>query len=187
MTLALPRPARLTALSAAALLALTACGGQDTAESSASSPEAGAPTSAAASPTESASASQAGSSSAAPVEHGPGTCFTAPLGARDLSNFEETDCAEEHTAEYLWPVPAVAEGEEASSTSAAVCQAAGERLSEREEIGAGTVLSAAELSSFGMEGTHCVVYAVSGQWKGQIVDPATTLEKAAQEAPAATS
>ena len=51
----------------------------------------------------------------------------------------------------------------------------------------GAVVTAAELSSFDSEGTHCVVYAISGEWTGQLMDPAVTLEKATEQNAAATS
>ncbi|MWD30566.1 hypothetical protein E0K89_024280, partial [Aquicoccus sp. SCR17] len=117
---ALSRSARLAGLSAAALLALTACGGQDSSDADAdadASASTSAPASASAQGSESSSAS-ASSLSAAPADYEAGTCFTAPLGARDLSSFETADCEGAHTAEYLWAVPAVAEGEEADPAAA---------------------------------------------------------------------
>ena len=128
---ALSRSARLAGLSAAALLALTACGGQDSSDADASASTT-APASESAQGAESSSAS-ASSLSAAPADYEAGTCFTAPLGARDLSSFETTDCEGAHTAEYLWAVPAVAEGEEADPAAAQTCTAQAQRLSEEKE------------------------------------------------------
>lgn len=186
-TPAFSRPAGLAALSAAALLALTACGGSDgsasasSASSAAPSASESASTSASASTTESPSAS-----SAAAADYTPGACFTADVGVRDLSNFTPVDCAEKHTAEYLWAVPA-ADPADTASTTAAVCQAEGARLAKEQERLNGAVVTAAELSSFDSEGTHCVVYAISGEWTGQLMDPAVTLEKATEQNAAATS
>ena len=190
ITATLSRPARLAALSAAALLALTACGGQDADDSAATS---AAPTTTAASEeaqgseaaegSESAEASSTTSElSASPANHEAGTCFTAPLGARDLSSFETTDCAGTHTAEYLWAVPAAAEGAEADPAALEACTAQGQRLSEEKEGELdGVVLTSAELGNFGTDEKHCVVYAVSGEWQGQIVDPEITLDEAVAE------
>ena len=116
---ALSRSARLAGLSAAALLALTACGGQDSSDADASASTT-APASASAQGVESSSAS-ASSLSAAPADYEAGTCFTAPLGARDLSSFETTDCEGAHTAEYLWAVPAVAASTAAPAMAASSC------------------------------------------------------------------
>lgn len=194
-TPAFARPAGLAALSAAALLALTACGGSDAPASSEStsasststtpsvSTESSTSASASASATESSSSA---SSTAAAADYTPGACFTADVGVRDLSNFTPVDCAEKHTAEYLWAVPA-ADPADTASTTAAVCQAEGARLAKEEERLNGAVVTAAELSSFGSEGTHCVAYAVSGEWTGQLADPEMTLEKATEENAAATS
>lgn len=166
---ALSRSARLAGLSAAALLALTACGGQDSTDADAS-----ASTSAPAS---------ASSLSADPADYEAGACFTAPLGARDLSSFETTDCEGAHTAEYLWAVPAAAEGEEADPAAAQACTAQAQRLSEEKEDELdGTVLTSSELGNYGTDEKHCVVYAVSGEWEGQIVDPEITLEEASADA-----
>lgn len=174
---ALSRSARLAGLSAAALLALTACGGQDSSDA-----DADASASASAQGSESSSAS-ASSLSAAPADYEAGTCFTAPLGARDLSSFETTDCEGAHTAEYLWAVPAVAEGEEADPAAAQTCTAQAQRLSEekKDQLN-GTVLTSSELGNYGTEEKHCVVYGVSGEWEGQIVDPEITLETASADA-----
>jgi len=171
---ALSRSARLAGLSAAALLALTACAGEDSAASSA--PASSATATASASASESAPA-------ASPADHEAGACFTAPLGARDLASFETADCEGAHTAEYLWSVPAVAEGEEADPAVTQTCTVQAQRLSE-EKAGEldGAVLASSELSQYGSEGKHCVVYAVSGEWQGRIVDPEITLEKASADA-----
>lgn len=176
---ALSRSARLAGLSAAALLALTACGGQDSSDADA---DADASASASAQGSESSSAS-ASSLSAAPADYEAGTCFTAPLGARDLSSFETADCEGAHTAEYLWAVPAVAEGEEADPAAAQACTAQAQRLSEEKEDQLnGTVLTSSELGNYGTDEKHCVVYGVSGEWEGQIVDPEITLEAASADA-----
>lgn len=196
ITATLSRPARLAALSAAALLALTACGGQGADDSAATS---AAPTTTAASEEAQGSEAAEGSEtaegsesaeatpttselSASPANHEAGTCFTAPLGARDLSSFETTDCAGTHTAEYLWAVPAAAEGAEADPAALEACTAQGQRLSEEKEGELdGVVLTSAELGNFGTDEKHCVVYAVSGEWQGQIVDPEITLDEAVAE------
>ena len=178
---ALSRSARLAGVSAAALLALTACGGQDSSDADASASTT-APASASAQGAESSSAS-ASSLSAAPADYEAGTCFTAPLGARDLSSFETADCEGAHTAEYLWAVPAVAEGEEADPAAAQTCTAQAQRLSEEKEDQLnGAVLTSSELGNYGTDEKHCVVYGVSGEWEGQIVDPEITLETASADA-----
>ena len=57
--------------------------------------------------------------------------------------------------------------------------AQGQRLMEEKEAELdGVVLTSAELGNFGTEEKHCVVYAVSGEWQGQIVDPEITLDEA---------
>ncbi|MFB1426733.1 hypothetical protein ACEUE7_00245 [Micrococcus endophyticus] len=194
-TAALSRPARLAALSAAALLALTACGGQDADDAAATSatPSASAteqaPVSESAQGSDAAPASESAdaSSSAAALSASPasfeaGTCFTAPLGARDISSFDTADCQEAHTAEYLWAAPAAAEGAAADPAAAEACTAQGQRLMEEKEAELdGVVLTSAELGNFGTEEKHCVVYAVSGEWQGQIVDPEITLDEAVAE------
>lgn len=177
---ALSRSARLAGLSAAALLALTACGGQDSSDADASASTT-APASESAQSSESSSAS-ASSLSAAPADYEAGTCFTAPLGARDVSTFETTDCEGAHIAEYLWAVPAAAEGAEADPAALEACTAQGQRLMEEKEAELdGVVLTSAELGNFGTDEKHCVVYAVSGEWQGQIVDPEITLDEAVAE------
>lgn len=186
----LSRPARLAALSAAALLALTACGGQDSADSGsssapASSEQAQGTASTEASASTSSAAASSSALSASPASYEAGTCFTAALGARDLSSFETVDCADAHTAEYLWAVPAAEEGAEVDPAAAQACTAQGQRLTaEKGEELEGVVLSSAELGNYGTDEKHCAVYAVSGEWQGQIVDPEITLEKAVAESAA---
>ncbi|MCK6091204.1 hypothetical protein [Micrococcus endophyticus] len=180
-TATLSRPARLAGLSAAALLALTACAGQDADDSAASS---AAPAASSSSEQAQGSESAQGSASsselsAAPVDFETGTCLTAPLGARDLSSFEAVDCAGPHTAEYLWAVPAAAEGAAADPAANTACTAQGQRLNEEkaEEL-QGVVLTSAELDNYGTDEKHCVAYAITGEWEGQIVDPELTLDEA---------
>ena len=76
-----------------------------------------------------------------------------------------------------------AEGEEADPAAAQTCTAQAQRLSEEKEDQLnGAVLTSSELGNYGTDEKHCVVYGVSGEWEGQIVDPEITLETASADA-----
>ena len=66
---------------------------------------------------------------------------------------------------------------------AQTCTAQAQRLSEEKEDQLnGAVLTSSELGNYGTDEKHCVVYGVSGEWEGQIVDPEITLETASADA-----
>ena len=167
------RTSRAAALGAAALLALTACAGesqdaeQETADQSA---------------TQSESTSSEGGEGAAPqaeeVSFSAGDCLTNDPGARDVGTFEKVDCDDEHNAEYLWAVPE--KGEDDTTDTESVCRAAGAEAGEQTDV----TVSATELRNSADGSQHCLVYAVSDGWEGQIVDPSTTLEDAQADAEA---
>ncbi|XNY99847.1 hypothetical protein ACL90Y_08780 [Micrococcus luteus] len=167
------RTARAAALSAAALLALTACAGesQETEENTAGQ-----------SAEQSAAGQSEGGQAEAPkaeeVSYAAGDCLTNEPGARDVGTFEKVDCEQEHNAEYLWAVPE--KDEDDTTDTEAVCRAAGSKAGEDLEV----TVSATELRNSADGTQHCLVYALAEGWEGQIVDPSTTLEDAQAEADA---
>ena len=168
------RTSRAAALGATALLALTACAGetqdaeQETADQSATQSES--------------TSSEGGEGDAAPqageVSFSAGDCLTNDPGARDVGTFEKVDCEGEHNAEYLWAVPE--KGEDDATDTEAVCRTTGAKAGEELDV----TVSATELRNSADGSQHCLVYAVSDGWEGQIVDPSTTLEDAQAEADA---
>ena len=173
----MPHPARtsarLAALGAAAFLSLTAC----------SSGTAGTEvTTSAASETASASATE----SAEARTLSAGTCLKAEPGVRDVKAMEVVDCGQEHTAEYLWAVPAAEAGSASGSASASAPAADTEQTCRT--VGAsygqdlGAVLTATELRDSADQSQHCIAYSLTDPWKGQAVDPEITLEKAQAQA-----
>ena len=71
----------------------------------------------------------------------------------------------------------------ADPAAAQTCTAQAQRLSEEKEDQLnGAVLTSSELGNYGTDEKHCVVYGVSGEWEGQIVDPEITLETASADA-----
>lgn len=164
------RTSRVAALGAAALLALTACGGQsqDAEQTSAGQ---------SASASENAGSSESGAAKKPEkVDFAAGDCLKNKLGARDVGTFEKVDCADEHNAEYLWAVPEKAEDDTTDTESA--CRAVGQQIAE----GVETTVTATELTNSADQSKHCLVYALGEGWTGQQVDPKTTLEDAMAKA-----
>ena len=170
------RTARAAALSAAALLALTACAGESQdAEQNSADPSA---TEQSTEQTES-TATEGGEAEAPQAEEvsfSAGDCLTNEPGARDVGTFEKVDCEDEHNAEYLWAVPE--KGEDDTTDTESVCRATGAQAGEGTEV----TVSATELRNSADGSQHCLVYALADGWEGQIVDPSTTLEDAQAEA-----
>lgn len=185
----------LSALSAAAVLVLSACSGDQPAGTPASEDTA-APTATeqatqdatAAAPTETDAPQGEGEA----TEYEPGTCFTGTPGSRDVANFEEVDCEDEHFAEYVWAVPAdesagedadAEEGEEAEAVvpTESVCRDVVTAYGEDLDV----VISATELRNSDDMSLHCILYSVTDPWTGQAIDPEITLESATQEYEAA--
>lgn len=174
---------RAAALSAAALLALTGCsGGTDdggagqtteaTAATDATSPAA----------TDADGATETGTDeqaeeTAQAASFEPGDCLTADPGIRNVASFETVDCEGEHTAEYLWAVPAPEEGAEAEAdapTTEEVCRAQAAEYVDEVEV----ALTATELRNADDQSQHCILYSVTDPWTGQVADPSITLDEA---------
>ena len=166
------RTSRVAALGAAALLALTACAGesQDAEQTAADQ---------SASQSQDAGSSESGAAKKADkVDYAAGDCLKNKLGARDVGTFEKVDCEEEHTAEYLWAVPEKSQDD--TTDTEAACRAAGQEIAQ----GVETTVTATELTNSADQSKHCLVYALGEGWKGQQVDPKTTLEDALKKADA---
>lgn len=177
------RSSRVAALGAAALLALTACAGesqdaeQETADQSATEQATSEQNESTATEGEQ-SEGEGAAPEAEEVSFSAGDCLTNEPGARDVGTFEKVDCDGEHNAEYLWAVPE--KGEDDTTDTESVCRAAGAKAGEELDV----TVSATELRNSADGSQHCLVYAVSDGWEGQIVDPSTTLEDAQAEADA---
>lgn len=177
------RTARAAALSAAALLALTACAGeseeaeQTPADQSASQAES-APAEGEKSEGQESEGGEADAPQAEEVSFSAGDCLTNEPGARDVGTFEKVDCEGEHNAEYLWAVPE--KGEDDTTDTESVCRATGAEAGKDLDV----TVSATELRNSADGSQHCMVYAVAEGWEGQIVDPSITLEDAQADAEA---
>ena len=169
---------RGAALSAAALLALTGCSaGEESAEQT--SPTTSTSTAATESTAGESTDDQTtdGQSADQAADFQPGDCMMADPGIRDVSSFEKVDCEGEHSAEYLWAVPAAEEGaeeEQEGPSTAGVCRAQADTYFDDVEV----TLSAAELRNSTDQSQHCVLYSVTDPWTGQVSDPEVTLEDA---------
>lgn len=167
------RPAfQLGALTALTALALTGCSSGPENGGDSASGEATQQATASATAEQSAGAE----SDAAGLQAEAGTCFTSEPGIRDLANFTETDCEGEHTAEYLWAVPA--DAAEGDVDTEGVCRGLAEEYGADLEV----TVTATELRDSSDMSQHCVLYTITDPWTGQVVDPEITLEKAAEQA-----
>ena len=107
------------------------------------------------------------------VEETVETAQDAPAPAEDAAGEPAVDGEE----------AAEATAQEADPAAAQTCTAQAQRLSEEKEDQLnGAVLTSSELGNYGTDEKHCVVYGVSGEWEGQIVDPEITLETASADA-----
>ncbi len=172
------RTARAAALSAAALLALTACAGESEEAEQTPADQSASQAESAPAEDDQSEGGEADAPQAEEVSFSAGDCLTNEPGARDVGTFEKVDCEDEHNAEYLWAVPEKAEDDTTDTES--VCRATGAEAGKDLDV----TVSATELRNSADGSQHCMVYAVAEGWEGQIVDPSTTLEDAQADAEA---